>query len=233
MYWKFIVKGDTPTDVHGVNLRESIQKLALNKEFKLEGQVRNLKGTDQLEVICQTDSEDLVETLREAIKTKIPEKNILVEPKNIKISEKNEIQDATLKNFETFEIVREDELTEMAWALQSAGKAVLSQDKVRAKNLIRGIQQEIELIRQHIVNIRNKENKHRIRFILLAIKNLLKEPPESCENLAATLYSVYVYCEAINIMIESGIPMDEMPLDDLEDSLEKVEKILKSSNLNA
>ena len=218
--WKLIVEGDTPTDVHGVSLRESIHKTVckMNAEQEiLKGNVRNIKGSNFVEIICEADTDVIPKKLKELIIKEIPKNNPLVDMKSIDIGEMNEITDDSLK-FDGFKLVREDELTEMVWALQAAGKAFFSQDIIRERNLMRGLAFEMDHIKRVLVQIDDDTKNFEGKINLILIENIIKEPPynpqEIDDELMYDLYSLYEYCQYINMIVGQGdgikVPLDEI-----------------------
>lgn len=234
--WKLKIEGDTPSDVHGVNLRESIHKIVckLNKDKEilklnkgkeiLKGTVRNIKGTSSVEIVCEASTINHLGMLKKYIEL-IPEKNVLVDMGAIKIGEFVEIKDDGL-DLDGFKVIREDELTEMVWALQAAGKAFFSQDDIRERNLMRGLVFEIDHIRQVIDQIDTKINHFERKINLILIENILREPPykpqKIDDELMYDLYSLYEYCQSINMTIEKERNID-VPLDEIRKLIKRIE----------
>jgi len=137
MIARFIISG---TSVQGVQLRETITKIARNLELK--GQVRNLlDGTVEVLFVYRDNGEKIKKCLKKSIE--IVEKKGLIDKKDVKeirINEKTinefEIDDTYEdKNMENkmndrdFTIIREHELRETVWALHGAGRVFLSASK--------------------------------------------------------------------------------------------------------
>ncbi|MBN2014996.1 MAG: acylphosphatase [Candidatus Altiarchaeota archaeon] len=99
--------GNTDMDVQGVYLRQMIKEIA--DKTNIIGQVKNRRD-GKVEVICDTDKKTADE-FYEKIKNKADKERIKIKreectPPTNKISE-----------FNGFQIIREDDLKEMVWAL--------------------------------------------------------------------------------------------------------------------
>lgn len=224
--WKIILEGQTAFDVQGVNLRETVERIAINSG--INGYVRNRKGTKLVEVVCKCESEQDVEMFKNAIIRGVSE-NPLVKCGNIEIRGPKEYNDPVIKDDEPngFEIKREDELTEMVWALQNAGKALLIQNELRQKQQFRALDAEMDAFQEVLNKIEKKNNIYKEQFALIAIEGFLREPPSKCDsNLIARLYQLYRYAKTINNMIETGGDKD-MPLDYMRQTLKEIEDASK------
>lgn len=126
------MKGETPADVQGVNLREEIQRIAVKKPFKdnILGFVRNDKQNGLVEIICKSKKgtalvdefyAEILKLNQENGLIKISEKNSGVITMSYSTAVKRDLLNKELK-FNDFRIERNDELTEIVWALQAAGK---------------------------------------------------------------------------------------------------------------
>lgn len=203
--WKFVVRGDTPYDVHGVGIRETVRKIAHSFDPGLEGKVRNIKGQPVVEVICRCDEEKLKGFVR-IVDSKLKE-NPLVG--SIETGKYEPYADHVIR-FDGFEVVREDDLTEMVWALQNAGHAVLSQNKIRTMNLLRGVARELISIQTLLKEIRDKKVKTGKTFRLLSIESMIKEPSEYVEEgPLALLCTLYEAGNNANNLINAGKRYDD------------------------
>ena len=118
-------------------------------------------------------------------------------------------------------MIREDELTEMVWALQAAGKVFYSQETIRENKQLRGLSFECSFIEDVVKNI-EEGNKFR-RFTIPLIETILREPSkkfnDSENSPIYSLYSLFEYCRLINNMLDS----DEL-LEDIQPLLDEVKK---------
>jgi hypothetical protein len=140
-----------------------------------------------------------------------------------------EYQDPSIEegSIKSFEIEREDDLTEMVWALQNAGKALMLQEDLKKESMNRALRYEIEAFKEVLSQISDG-----IRFPecfpTVAIEGFLRTPPERNDNLITTLYTLYRYARAINHIIRvGGRDIDEERLDEVRKTLDELDKILK------
>lgn len=142
---------------------------------------------------------------------------MIKDKKTVDITEPYEIKDSTIKFKNKFEVIREDELTEMVWALQNAGHAILYQEEFkeneRVKRLVSGIEYEMDAIRYVIDNNEKlcrsilKFNIYIMKFKLISTENLLREPPAITKfyNLITALRSLCLYCDRFNDAIDCNL----------------------------
>jgi len=130
-YWEFEFFGKNSEDLHGVELRERIRKIAYN--LKINGVVKNLKASGTVKVTCSvSNSEEANNFFSEILSIK----QSLIRIDEIK-SKKTKVVYEPPENvspFKDFNIERADELSEMVWALLGAGRVFSSTEKVREKN---------------------------------------------------------------------------------------------------
>lgn len=169
---RILIKGELETDVHGTGLREEVCKIA--KSFQIEGRVENIKGLPVVQVVCKKDkSAAFIDNLRK----ELPRHSLFG---NIKIQDP---QDYILADYEKlkdeFEIVRSDELTEMVWALQGAGKmfrhAQKAQMETRANSMMAAVRAELISMMNVCDDI---QAGYITRFCPVATEHFIKEPPE-------------------------------------------------------
>jgi len=115
---RIVIDGETASSVQGAELRETVQKIA--RGMGITGQIRNVKGKPRVEVICGKEKSDL---LFEEINKLKKRGDVLFRIKNIFKT------DELFDDFQDFDVVREDDLSEMVWALQGAGKVFVSASK--------------------------------------------------------------------------------------------------------
>ncbi|MFH1364510.1 MAG: acylphosphatase [Candidatus Aenigmatarchaeota archaeon] len=223
--WKIRIEGHTEMDVQGVNLRETIASIA--DRMKMCGSVRNKKHTKNVEVVCKCDKQT-AENFKNAI-IHADKKNPLLDMKRIIVHEPETHSDLALdeNKIDEFIIEREDDLTEMVWALQNAGKALLLQEKLRTKSILRGLSAEIAACREVLQNIDKNNISYTVCFPTIAIEGFLTNPPEDYENLTTRLHELYRSARAINFMIREKKDKRDMPLDPLREILDEIEEILK------
>jgi acylphosphatase len=196
--WKIIIKGETAFDVQGVSLRETIDRIA--KRAGTAGFAKNEKGRNIVEVICRFST--------------------LEGPKPFNDPAINEA------DMGEFLIRRDEDLTEMVWALQNAGYALLKQEELRNRARVRALKAELFAFLVVIEKIENK-NVHKECFTTITIENILREPPQRFSDIAmAKLHNLYSYAQAINNMIRSGVDKGEMPLDEVRMLIDEIRREL-------
>ena len=143
--WRIRFYGDTIGGVQGAGLRELIEKVA---KKDMVGYVKNVKNEPIVELVCRPktaigDKEErqAIDDLRKAIESEIPF-NPLIE-----LSLTNPIvvegPQTCFEDFKDFKLIREDDSTELVWAMQGAGKLLISQEKSRQVGLARGLIYEL------------------------------------------------------------------------------------------
>lgn len=225
--WKILVTGTTPMDVQGINLRESIAHVAC--AMRVYCKVRNKKGSNVVEIVCKCAGEAEANGFKDALGV-LGKENKMVKMENVKIGELARYEDPALKESDVngYDIEREDDLTEMVWALQNAGKALLLQEKLRKESLFRALDAEMEAFQQVIEQLEEKSSYGEF-FPTVALEGFLgnpPEPPKGCENLMTKLHALYRYAKTVNHVIENGKDV-KMTLDDLRKTLEEVKLMLK------
>ncbi len=226
-YWKIIFKGKTPGDIHGVTFRESVQRVCLMQKFNICGQIRNIKNTDKVEAIFQLEREtkkDVGIIIKNIIRF-IEEKNELFEKKDLDSIRFEKIDDFSVAEtpFTTFEVVREDELTEMMWSLQNAGKAFLLQLKMKEVAQVRALEFELEANKELLAKIDDDDNVYNECFNYLAVENILREPSMKWKrNFIIKLHHLCAYYKVLNHMIETERKKEDMPLDEIRKMLEEI-----------
>ena len=156
---RIMIIGETANSVHGSELREYIQRIANN--MSINGQIRNIKGDSKVEIICEGEKEKLDNFFK---KIKKLEK---CKDKLFNIKEVNNEEE--LFEFKEFKLVREDELSEMVWALQGAGKVFYATEKTRIESLYDGLKTGITYISIHTGNIRSGEKYSKIPLFIIEL----------------------------------------------------------------
>jgi len=191
---RIIIQGKTATDVQGIGLRDKIQRIA--KDMVIKGMVRNVKGEPKVEIICEAERANELYERIEKLKNEIRGNFIVNKPSAQLFDE-----------FDDFYIKREDDLTEMVWGLQGAGKAFKEAEKMREENrkrmLIKSLTQELNSILVHIDKLRHKEPVSSLRVICL--ENFLREPPlDINDDLMKNLNDLYDLCVETNDLLKNG-----------------------------
>ncbi|RLF94866.1 hypothetical protein DRN50_04710 [Thermococci archaeon] len=228
--WRIVLKGDTPDDVQGINLRNEIARIAKNlrKEGKnIRGQIRNIKGEAKVEILCQgSDVREFIERLKKFIDKEFKGK--------IKLNEYKEKRIVDLKD--DFVIIREDDLTEMVWALRGAGKVFerliklidekeRERESKRKKSLLLSLENELSSIYDRADRIERREAH--MKFRLFCIENFLKEPPIDVDiELTKGLNDLYEYCDETNNLIDMYPQMSDEETKLLEDNIDKIKKLV-------
>lgn len=134
----------TGIQIQGVTLRENIKEFANEKGFG--GFVRNNKQLETVEVICKKKNEKAF--LKEIEDIKKKDSDIIkidkAIPRNYIIDENGFPNEFIVK--------REDDLHEMVWALQGAGRVFAVVEKRRIKGFLRGLSYELNTISDWLGN---------------------------------------------------------------------------------
>ena len=118
--WLFTITGKDETEVHGKAYRVKISKAADKK--KISGSVRNIKSIREIEVRVASEEGEASEfkaALEQAMNKDREEEEKLIFGECVHLKEDD-------GKYQGFSVIREDELTEMVWALQGAGGVFLS-----------------------------------------------------------------------------------------------------------
>lgn len=218
-YWELVFWPKSAEDIHGVNLREAIRRAAVKIGIE-SGHVRNNKKDGTVRVLCQENDEGKVKSLYESITEKPPG---LAEGKIDgkksyfhKITYSDESKAPKFQN--GFEIIREDELSEMVWALQAAGKVFSSVEERRMNAFNAALKYGISYISSCADELRTNHYANR-KFVLLAIDHYITECPSDDPNMIELLYQLHELCEYANTMDASIVEKE------LDNALNRILKI--------
>jgi acylphosphatase len=198
--WRMVFWGATDMDVQGVYLRQIIKEIADSKELCVKGHTRNLKD-GSVEVLCECDK-----ATADKLFSSIKQSSVF---KRIKIDE-NKCESPTQKifAFESFEIVREDDLKEMVWALQGAGRIFKEQDDIKKEEALRGLFYELRSMSDYAQEMLEK-NDHKRTFRMLSMENIMTCPPSGIdETIVSQIGDLYQRCSEINGMIKGPVSED-------------------------
>ncbi len=230
--WKIVIEGTTSMDVQGVTLRESVVRIA--RKLGISCKVRNRKDEKRVEVICGgTDQQAKI--LQEDLK-KIPDHNPLVS-KEIVVSEPFQYVDPLLKeaDLEGQEIEREDQLTEMVWALQNAGRVIMLQEELKVDSMMRALKGEFQSMEDVLEKIESRENSLGECLPTLAIENLLRNVPagsQISQNSHLRLYDLHRLVAIANRMIEKGKGETDIPTEQIRKLIEELRSDLGRTKPN-
>ena len=207
---RILVKGVAASDVQGIVLREAIQKVA--KSMGVKGSVRNVKGRPLVEIICEAGKAAPfaagISRLQESLGTKF------------------DVQGPTeelFDEFKDFEVIKEDDLTEMVWGLQGAGRAFLLGEERRKSRLHMSLTNEILSISIRVA--RAKESKYS-EFPLFCTEHFLKEPPhDTGEAFMFKLRDLHNLCSETNEMMRDIKDGKAVLGSQTEDNLKKISEI--------
>jgi len=197
-YWEFVFSGSAE-DIHGIGLRESIRGIAIGVAKGILGEVRNNKKDGTVSVICQAEYAVAEEFL----------KNILAGEKKIDKHTKTQVDypDEKASKFNSFTVKREDELSEMVWALQGAGKVFSSVEEKRKLALDNSLRLGLTVISACADELKSAPASKR-EFVLLAVDNYIQQCPTSDEGLVMGLYDLHELCAKANMLSSSTLPDD-------------------------
>jgi len=209
-----VFSGRSDMDVQGVYLRQMIKALADSKDFKINGHVRNLKeGT--VEVLCDCDEEKAKKFYR-TILCKAEEKRIRIR-EDACIPPTDKVFD-----FKSFKIIMEDDLKEMVWALQGAGRIFKEQEEVAREEFLKGFMYELRSISDYLRDVLAKGIRNR-RLRTFSMENVLKQPPSNLDGeLVSQIGDLYHLCLEINDAPKGKVG------DDLKETAKEVLKLISS-----
>lgn len=229
-FYKIVIKGKTPYDIQGVNFRETIVKITSELDFIPGGQVRNEKGSSSVEILFLCENFNEANKYKVALERNLYEKNKMIKKKNIQdITGPEPITDGTLseKDFREFKTIREDDLTEMVWALQNAGKALLLQQELKNEMHKIALKAELEAAKDLIKKIKDRKNSFKECFTCIAIHNCIAEPPFD-GSILAKLHFLCRFIDSVNRMISDEKDENiDIALDFIEQHIDEIFNGLK------
>jgi hypothetical protein len=184
--FSFYITGKDETEIHGKRYRAAIAKLAI--ESNILGSVRNVKSKPEIEVRLvlnnKTEALNFINKLEPVLN-----KN-KKEDERLKFSDLYESEDGDGK-YNEFNVIREDELTEMVWALQGAGdvflkssqeilNVMINRDYKKERGLMGALSLEVRYIKKEIddMTIKIKDDKKvKFHFDKHCMQRALVEPP--------------------------------------------------------
>lgn len=229
-FWEFEFFGKDSADIHGIGLREAIREIA--SKAKVKGKVENVKTNGSVKAVCAAKNEEQA--------NKLFDKIIHIEKPPIKGSifgrPLSKMRMVTYKppipKFKDFAIKREDELSEMVWALQGAGKVFELQQKQKTERLNNSLKYAINLIADRATELKTN-GKAKRKFVVLAIDNYIKECPVNDQVLMSTLYDLSELSEKANELAQSRETSDSeliVILDRILQACDSISKIMKKLN---
>jgi acylphosphatase len=216
--------GRTDMDIQGAYFRQLVKEVAVGKDFGVNGHVRNLKN-GSVEVLCDCES-DKADALFQSIIFAAKEKRIKVD------ESKWQKPTQELYHFDGFEIIREDDLKEMVWALQGAGKIFKEQEDVNKEEALMGLEYELRSISDSAQRM-HKDKKIR-KFRTISLENILKAPPLVLGlQVVPKITDLYESCLEINLNNHGSFD-DEVKnnLTKIIDLAGEIEVELKKKRLN-
>lgn len=223
-FWTFIFYGKNNEDLHGITFREEIKKIASN--LGVLGNVKNIKRNGTVEVICEVKTSSVADQFyNQILSSQNPMISEKIDPQKSKRTQLSFDPEENSPKFEDFNIIREDELAEMVWALQGAGRVFALQGEIRNKNLNRSLKYGINSISECAAQLLTN-GKPKRKFTLLAIDNYITECPSNDRIIMINLYDLHQMCEDVNAIISSNDLEKEKAK--LDDSLRKIIDICAS-----
>ncbi|MFH1751852.1 MAG: acylphosphatase [archaeon] len=201
MCWKLEFAGKDSEDIQGVTLRETIRGIACR--MNVNGIVRNEKNNGKVVVLCSVESKEKAkEFFEKIIRNDDSLSNNRIDRNQSIITKITFNPKDNCPKFNGFQIEREDELTEMVWALQGSGKLLSMQEERRQKSLNRALQFGLKNISSCVNELQTIQRLEK-RFILLSVDNYIKECPSNKNNdiLMTNLYELHNLCEQANNII--------------------------------
>lgn len=187
VFWSFKIFGHDETDLHGGFYRVRIMHFAndyLEKHKSLiRGSVKNIKYKAEIEVRVVAETEKIAGEF----------KNNLDKELNGNRKEKLTFgnlyagEEETEEEITDFKVIREDELTEMVWALQGAGgvfqdasKHLVIRDIMKERGLLGALNMEVGFIKSKIKTIIDNVDttiEPKFNFEQHCLQKALVEPP--------------------------------------------------------
>ncbi len=192
-YWEFVLKGADSKDIQGVELREKIREMAV--KAKVSGDVRNVKEDRTVLVRCRTTDEKAKRLFDQIVGLDHP--LVRLDAKKSKPRKLSVLEGPVPRFPKGFEVVREDELSEMVWALQGAGKVFGLNEDLRKKKILGALKQAINQIADQADKYRQKPWQSKA-FVLTPIDNFICEAPTKDEGLVTQVYDLYQLCMETN-----------------------------------
>lgn len=229
-YWEFVLKGADAHDIHGVQLRETIRRIAADK--KIAGDVRNIKENGTVLVRCE-DAQTAIDAFYDEI-LKIQAKDFLISLDTQK-SFKRKVTVEPKHDFELpeeFAVIREDELTEMVWALQGAGKIFAAGEKLKERKLVEALKLAVIEI-SACADEHNQDTPSNRNFIITALENFISTGPVEDADRVKQVYDLYQLCGQANEYLRLGLS-GEQKQDRVEELSGRILKLTTSilENLN-
>ncbi|MFH0890067.1 MAG: hypothetical protein V1836_02895 [Candidatus Aenigmatarchaeota archaeon] len=224
-YKKIIVVGESESDVQGTDLREDIKKVATS--LGINARIENVKDKSEVKVICESDKADSLYKGIKILVDKANEDDKLYFIKDVKLPDDRIFDNTDL------DLVREDDLSEMVWALRGAGRAFKKladetkkleerKQKVKTESMFTGLRYEINSISEHVGFLRSKERNS--DFQLFTIEHFLKEPIVLNDgDLLTSLRALYDFCQETNHLKNAGKDIDKN-LDVIEALIDSIVK---------
>lgn len=140
--WLFTITGKDETEIHGKLYRVEIKKIA--SKSKIRGSVRNIKFNPEIEVKLAIEEKDAALGFKKSLEQTLNEPK--EDEEKFAFSDLRSFEDDDEK-YRDFAVLREDELTEMVWALQGAGGVFLkSSQEILEVMIIRDLKKERGLL---------------------------------------------------------------------------------------
>lgn len=180
---RIIIKGP---NIQGVNLREKVKELADDNKIS-RGFIRNVREKGTVEIIIRK-----MEAEKDAFIKGL--ESLKVERDSMKI-DSIEVKDTFFDEDDLgdeFTVRREDDLHEMFWALQGAGKVFEVMEKKRIKGQIRGLIYELNSLEERFLEVTEYEPS--------SIINFLTNCPVADDALIESLQIICQKCREINLI---------------------------------
>ncbi len=233
--FRFSIKTNNETEIFGRNNRIAIQKFA--KESKINGTVRNLKGKAEIEIFIVAESLDEVLILCEKINN---ETQI-----NGQLTTISEATWCKVEDFKDFELIREDELTEMVWALQGAGREfsqttnklekiqqnLEERDGKRRLARLSSLHLELGNLKKKIELLKNSRNTFETRKLqYVALEQSIRDPVDGDDEFIQSIHGVYAMVNDIEELDgRAGIlGLDDKILDKIEPTITIIDETISN-----
>lgn len=214
--------GTTTSDVQGIGLREEIQKLALTNTPQIKGFVQNVKGAPIVKVQIIDEDRNHTNSFVKMLEEKVNEhsKKFDHDAPPVKKDIADETVDIDAEEYASFKVVREDDLTEMVWALQGAGKTFGAQTKLLLKwfeerdrkkneNLKVSLQAELSSISDQANQMVSNKMKN-AGLPVFSIERALTDMPFDADGLRTALHDLHFHCREANQRMQGGETSNEL-----------------------
>lgn len=258
--FRFLISSDDELLIHGRYCRATIKKdvMNFNKNITnpITGFAKNVKGKPEVEVFAVCEEKASVWTFIDNFLTKNEKLS------GFRFPTIDDIKEVTwgdeYKNIMDFQIKREDDLTEMVWALQGAGQEfktsseqigkileeIQERDKKKKMSVLQSLNIELHNLYSTLVKI-DSDNPHLHSTEILdelntlCLESCIKYPPDTNEDFLLPLHETFNIIQGFRSKLKAGKISDALQIRNssliiaggpLDGLIKKTEEITKPLN---